>query len=206
TIPQKTTRYIKFCDVKSYSHWQRGEFESAIDWARRGVGLKNDSHVDTIYDCQHTLALAERDAGQPAEALEYFRKDWTVEQIVAESEGIPEDGPMYGNVGRCLQFLGKNDEALRCYKKSMKLLESDTSFHSKSNRAYARRWVGDVLVEMGDTAKAEAFFMDAIRVLGSSAPLRVREIYGELEKLRDNPSPLMSEAHSSRIVRDWMAE
>ncbi|PYE85124.1 NB-ARC domain-containing protein [Phyllobacterium leguminum] len=205
TIPHKTARYIKFCDVKSYSYWQRGEFHPAIDWARRGVSLKKDSHVDSNYDCQHTLALAERDAGHPTEALEYFRKDWTVEQIVAEAEGVPEDGPMYGNVGRCLQFMGRNDEALCCYKKSMKLLESDASFHSKSNRAYGRRWVGEVLVGMGDIAKAEAFFMDAIRILGSSAPLRVREIYNELEKLRDNASPFMSEARSSRIVRDWMA-
>lgn len=204
TIPQKTTRYIKFCDVMSYSCWQRGEFELAIDWAKRGVTLKKDSHVDTDFDCEHTLALAERDAGRPVEALEYFRKNWTVEQILAEAEGVPKIGSMYGNVGRCLQFIGRDDEALRSYKISMKILESDTSSHSKSNRAYGRRWVGEVFRRMGEIEKAEAFFVDAIRILGSSAPLRVREIYSELETMRDRSSALMSEAKSSRIVREWI--
>lgn len=206
TIPQKTARYIKFCDVKSYSYWLRGEFEPAIEWAKRGVSLKKDSHVDTNFDCQHTLALAERDAGHPAAALEFFRKDWTVEQIVTEAEGVPEDGPMYGNVGRCLQFLGRSDEALLCYKKSLKILESDASLHSKSNRAYGRQWIGQVIAEVGDKVMAEAFFMDAIRILGSSAPLRVREIYSEVEKVRDKFSPLLSEAKSSQLVGEWMAE
>jgi hypothetical protein len=41
-------------------------------------------------------------------------------------------------------------------------------------------------------------------VLGNSAPLRIREIYSEVENLRDNGAPLMSEAKSSRIVREWM--
>jgi hypothetical protein len=58
---------------------------------------------------------------------------------------------------------------------------------------------------MCDTAKAEAFLVDAIRIFGSSAPLGVREIYRELETLRGNPSPLMSEAKFWRVVRDRMA-
>lgn len=206
TIPQKTARFIKFCDVKSYSHWLRGEFDLAIDWAKRGVTLKADSHVDTNFDCQHTLALAERDAGRPAEALEYFRKDWTVDQVVAKTKGVPDDGPMYGNVGRCLQLLDRDDEALRCYRKSAQLLESDASFHSKSNRAYGRQWIGQVLARKGDLMTAEAFFMDAIRTLGSSAPIRVRKVYSELEAMRDTSAPLMTETRSSQIVREWIKD
>lgn len=206
TIPQKTARYIKFCDIRSYSHWLRGEFEPAIDWARKGVSLKQDSHVDTNFDCEHSLALAERDAGYPDVALEFFRKNWTVDNIVAGAEGVSEDGPMYGNVGRCLQMVRRNEEALRCYRKSTQILEGDSSYQSKSNRAYARRWIGQVFAQLGDKIKAEAFLMDAIRVLGNSAPFRVREIYSEVEKLSDHGSPLMGEAQSSRIVREWMLE
>lgn len=206
TIPQKTARYIKFCDIRSYSLWLRGEFEPAIDWARKGVSLKQDSQVDTNFDCEHSLALAERDAGYPDVALEFFRGAWTTDDIVAGAESVPEDGPMYGNVGRCLQMMGRNEEALRCYRKSTQILEGDSSHQSKSNRAYARRWIGQVFAQLGDKTKAEAFLMDAIRVLGNSAPFRVREIYSEVEKLRDNGSPLMGEALSSRIVREWMLE
>jgi tetratricopeptide (TPR) repeat protein len=203
TIPQKTTRYIHYCDLRSYSHWLRGEFELAMDWGRQGVGLKKDSHVDTDFDCEHSLALAERDAGYPDQALEFFRKEWTVEQIVAQDPLIPDDGPMYGNVGRCLQIMNQRDAALRCYRKSMKILEGDSSFHRKENRAYARRWIGQVLLEQGNKESAEAFFLDAIRVLGNSAPVRVREIYAELEAFRDKDIPMMTEVKASRLVREW---
>ncbi|WP_176489001.1 NB-ARC domain-containing protein [Rhizorhabdus dicambivorans] len=205
TIPQKTARYIKFCDIKSSSYWLRGEFELATEWARTGVSLKKESHVDTNFDCDHTLALAERDAGRPAIALDFFRKNWTIEDIIAGIEGVPEDGPMYGNVGRCLQFMQRNEDALICYKRSMRILETDTSYHSKSNRAYARRWVGQILRDLGDLQAAEAFFMDAIRLLGNSAPLRVREIYKEVEGFRKESAPLMSDIEASRIVGNWMS-
>lgn len=204
TIPQKTVRYIKLCDIRSYSYWVRGEFELAIDWATKGVALKKDSHVDTTFDCDHTLALAQRDSGNPSIALEFFRKSWTVDEIVESADGVPEDGPMYGNVGRCLQMIGRTEEALRCYRKSIELLEIDSSFHSKSNRAYGRRWIGQVFVDLGDKKMAEAFFMDAIRILGTAAPLRVREIYAEVDNIHGSGAPLMSEAKSTAIVREWM--
>ena len=205
TIPQKTARYIGFCDTKSYSYWLQGKFDKAIEWGTRGDNLKKETNVDTEFDCKHTLALAERDAGNPAKALEYFRKDWTVEQIVDAAECVPADGPLYGNVGRCLQFLNQNDSALRCYRESMKILESDTSSHSKLNQAYARQWIGEVLAATGETEKAEAFFIDATRILGSSAPLRAREIYHNLEKLCGNSSTHVSEVKSERIVKRWMS-
>lgn len=205
TIPQKTARYIGFCDTKAYSYWARGEFEEAIEWATRGDSLKAETNVDTSFDCKHTLALAERDAGDPAKALEYFKKDWTVDQIVDEAEGVPSEGSMYGNVGRCLQLLGKNEQALRCYRSSIKILESDTSSHSKSNQAYARQWIGEILASTGETEKAEAFFLDAISVLGSWAPLRARPIIRLLEELRGGKHSHLSEVKAEQIVKRWMS-
>lgn len=203
TIPQKTARYIKYCDVKAYSHWMRGNFDDAIEWASKGVSLKNETNVDTDFDCKHTLALAQRDAGQPAVALEQFSKGYQLQQILAGGDELSLDGPLFGNVGRCLQMLGNTLDALTCYRKSMNILESDSSSHSKSNRAYARRWVGQVFAELGDTNKAEAFYVDAIRILGTSAPIRVRELCSDLEGVRSPSSPLMGEVRATQIVNEW---
>ncbi|GFE93835.1 tetratricopeptide repeat protein [Acetobacter persici] len=204
TIPQKTARYIKFCDVRAYSHWVRGDFALAMDWAMKGNTLKSETNVDTDFECQHTLALAQRDAGQPEVALEYFRKGFEVAEIVKSGAGIPPNGPMYGNVGRCLQMMGRMDEALSCYRRSMAILEKDTSSHSNSNRAYARRWVGEIFAHLGDTTRAEAFFIEAIRMLGASAPVRVRELYAEVEKVRGNPSHILGERAAAQIVGQWI--
>lgn len=203
TIPQKTARYINFCDVRAFSYWVRGAFPVAIDWATKGVNLKSESHVDTTFDCKHTLALAQRDNGQPEIAIEYFRKGLEVSEIVA-GKASSTDGALVGNVGRCLQLMGRMDDALACYRQSMMILERDGSVHSQSNRAYARRWVGQIFANLGDFTKAEAFLRDAIRVLGASAPVRVRELFAEVEKFRQDSSPVLTEKAATQIVDSWM--
>lgn len=203
TIPQKTARYIKYCDIRGYSHWIRGDFNEAIEWASKGVTLKKETNVDTDFDCKHTLALAQRDAGQPAVAMEQFSKGYQLNDILSGSGELSSDGPLLGNVGRCLQMLGNMQDALICYRKSMNILESDSSSHSKSNRAYARRWVGQVFAETRDDTKAEAFFVDAIRILGTSAPIRVRELCSDLDGVRSPSSPLMGEVRATQIVNEW---
>lgn len=204
TITQKTARYIKLCDVKAYSFWIRGNFEKAIEYAQDGVSLKSETNVDTDFDCKHNLALAQRDAGHPEIALTYFLQGWDVSDLLESGGGVPAEGPMFGNVGRCLHKMGRLDDALLCYKKSMQMLEKDSSAHSKANRAYARHWVGEIFAQKEEAASAEAFFMDAIRVLGNSAPIRVRQIYAEVEKLRNGNSLVMSEGKATAAVEGWM--
>ncbi|WP_421917225.1 NB-ARC domain-containing protein [Mesorhizobium sp.] len=203
TIPQKTARYIQFCDVRAYSYWQRGDFDSAVDWAMKGVTLKSETNVDTEFDCRHTLALAQRDVGQPAAALDYFRQGFEIEDFVAGTEIVSSDGAMFGNVGRCLHFMGRLDEALACYKRSMAILEKGSSSMSKSNGAYARRWIGQILAQKGDTSKATAFFVDAIRMLGASAPVRVRQLCADLEEIRGSDA-IVGDEKAARIVSGWM--
>ena len=110
--------------ILAYSHWMRGEFGPAVDWASKGVALKSESDVDTDFDCKHNLALAQRDAGEPEVALKYFLGSWKVEDLIG-ADGVPTDGPMYGNVGRCLQMMNRLDDALACYRRSMSALEND---------------------------------------------------------------------------------
>lgn len=205
TIPQKTARYIKFCDAKGYSYWLRGDFERAVSWGEKGVTLKKETNVDTDFDCAHTLALAQRDSGNHQDALAHFLGEHTVDQLTDVRSGVATNGPQCGNVGRCLQLMGRMDEALACYRRSMRFLEKDQTSHSLGNRAYARRWIGEIYARLGDTDRAEAFFLDAINVLGSSAPIRVRDLYREIEAIRPS-SKVMHEGKATQIVQRWLAD
>lgn len=203
TVPQKTARYIHYCDVRGFSEWQRGRFAEAIAWASRGVTLKNETNVDTQFSCDHTLALAERDAGDPRKAMEYFLKGYSIEQLVHEESEVEADGPTYGNVGRCLQMLGEYDQALACYRRSIRVLEGDSTSHSKSNRAYARQWIAEVLERIGEGRTATAFYVDAIQILGASAPVRVRALSNALAHAMGTQAQVMSNSEASSIVNRW---
>ena len=204
TIPQKTARYINFCEIKAFSHWTRKEFGDAVDWATRGVELKEETNVDTSFDSRHTLALAQRDAGDPKAALALFLKDLELSDLTDSNKPVIGNGPLYGNVGRCLQFLNRLNEALVCYKKSIVLLEKDTTLHSKLNRAYARQWIAEILIAQDEKNLAEAFLVDAIRVLGPSAPSRVRELCRKLDSLKSTNLQVLGELAASRVVTSWM--
>lgn len=204
TFPQKTARYIQFCNIRAYSHWMRGNFEEAIDWAQEGRKLKSGSNVDTQFDCDHTLALAQRDAGKPEVAIEYFRQNCDLARIITGATNVPVSSTLYGNVGRCLYLMSRFDDALACYRTSLKILETETELTTKVNRAYGRQWVGQIFAERGDPKSAEAFLMDAIRILGQAAPLRVRELYADLRKVRADDAPFISEADAMRVVHNWI--
>ena len=205
TVPQKTVRYIKHCDIRAYIAWLRDDYEEAIEWANRGVALKSATNVDTNFDCEHTLALAQRDSGQPDIAINFFLDTDTLEELISSGATLARGGAVYGNVGRCLQLMGKPDQALILYRFALKVLERDTTALSKSNRAYGRQWVGDVFVEKGDVEKAEAFFLDAIKLLGSWAPARARRIIAELNKLHPESGSLLNDRKVSKIVSAWIA-
>jgi tetratricopeptide (TPR) repeat protein len=203
TIPQKTARYIKYCDVVTYSFWIRGDYEAAIEWGTKGVSLKQETNVDTDFDCEHNLALARRDSGQPERAIDFFLKGYDISTLLQGDEALSGNGPLYGNVGRCLQLMGQSKEALACFKKSMNILEKDSSLHSKSNRAYARQWTGQVFAASGQPTMAQAFFVDAVRILGASAPGRVRKLCTEIDALHGS-SRILSDADAARAVQNWM--
>lgn len=203
TIPQKTARYIHYCDVKAFSHWQRGEFDQAVEWASRGVRLKEETNVDTNFDCEHTLALSQRDVGEPALALDLFLQGSSQEELLNGESDDGFEGAAYGNVGRCLQKMGRGDDAPKCFKNSFRKLEQDSSLHSKSNRAYARKWIAEVLDSQGDKVRSHAFYLDAIKILGSGAPLRVKELASERTALDDRDAQVMSDSQAARIVTQW---
>jgi hypothetical protein len=45
--------------------------------------------------------------------------------------------------------------------------------------------------------------LDAIKILGSGAPLRVKELASELSALNDRDAQVMSDSQAARIVTQW---
>ncbi|MBB1248295.1 SIR2 family protein [Rhizobium sp. G21] len=205
TISIKTARYIKFCDIKSHYLWQRKKFDEAIEWATKGDDLKKSSHVDTLYDCEHNLALARRDGGDPGKALEYFTRNSSLEVMLDPDDTSIESASLLGNTGRCLQLMGRLDEALTCLKKSARILETDGSAHRLGNQAFARQWIGEVFRTKGDRDTAFLFFCDAEQLVIKAFPGRARELRSAIEILfQGEPLPSISPADTQRRVSRWI--
>ena len=118
TVPNKDVRYIRYCDLRCYSKWVRGDFIDAVRWGKIGNDLKVSSDVDTTYDVSHNLALAERDSGRPEAALSIFLLGRNLKEVTDPQElDGRRDGAHYGNIGRCLHLMGQIDSALICYQK-----------------------------------------------------------------------------------------
>jgi tetratricopeptide (TPR) repeat protein len=76
----------------------------------------------------------------------------------------------YGNIGRCLHFMGQLEAALVCYQKSALLIERSQETVNVTNKAYARTWIGELLAGREELTLASAFLRDAFRLWEQAAP------------------------------------
>jgi tetratricopeptide (TPR) repeat protein len=208
TVLDKDARYILYCGMKCYDLWLQGDFSSAVKWGRRGKQLKESSNVDTEYDVRHNLALAERDAGKPEDALSIFLEGRNLNEVIDPDELDEErNGAHYGNIGRCLHFMGQVDSALICYQKSALLIEKDPKHEHIVNQGYVRRWIGELLLAQKQNRLA-AIFLEAARLKWEkvSPPMEqtVRQLQAHLGM--DLPSVRgMSEYTIERTCLDWIS-
>jgi len=184
-IPGKSAQFINYCDLRCYESWYQGKFEEAIHWGEEGERLRKVTQVDTKFSTAHNLALARRDSGRIAEALEHFLGGKSVEQITGTDEVDEDKGAaFYGNIGRCLFFKGDIERALVCYKKSARLLETDTDSDAKLNKGYVRLWVGQAFEKIGkDLNMACCAYRVSLEHWTSISPPRARlaeDAYGKL--------------------------
>jgi len=163
TVPTKNARYINYCNMMCHFHWTSADYVSAVKWGSDGVRLKEESGVDTQFDCAHNLALAQRDSGSLDEALKFFLGENSLDEVCEPSEGdIDKGGAFYGNIGRCLQLMGQVDNPLRCFRKSAALIEVELASASVANKGYIRQWVSELYYAKGDHMAASAFLAAAI--------------------------------------------
>lgn len=208
TVLNKDARYILYCDMKCNDLWLQGDFSSAVKWGRRGKELKESSNVDTKYDVSHSLALAERDAGNPEDALSVFLQGRNLNDVIDPEElDEKKDGSHYGNIGRCLHFLGQVDSALICYQKSVLLIEKDPKHEHILNQGYVRRWIGELLLAQKQSRLA-AIFLEAARLRWEKvSPPKERTIRQlQVQLGTELPSVRgMSEYNIERTCLDWIS-
>jgi tetratricopeptide (TPR) repeat protein len=209
TVPNRDVRYIQYCSMRCYCLWFRGEFSDAVEWGRKGQGLFEESGVDSRQSSNitHTLALAERDAGRSEVALPVFLDGRRLADVVDPNElDINRSADHYGNIGRCLHFMGQIEAALVCYQKSALLIERSSNLGNVMNKGYARMWIGELLSGRGELATACAFLRSALRIWEQVAPTKTTSALRLLEKLqsRMGKPPILKDTDVEKICIDWI--
>jgi tetratricopeptide (TPR) repeat protein len=207
TVPEKDARYINYCDLQAFVHWTRQEFDVALRWAREGNELKTSTGVDTGYDVSHQYALCQRDAGYPELALQRFLEGRKLDEVTDPDE-LNEDkgGHHYGNIGRCLHFMGQFDTALICYQKSALLIERELRYEHVLNQGYVRAWVGELLMTRGQYRLAEIFCRAAMLIWEKVSPPKAERIAALCGQLRSRTSelPPVETVDVERTCLDWI--
>lgn len=207
TLPEKDGRYINYCEMRSSSKWVRGDFNAAVEWGRAGQKLKAASDVDIESDISHTLALAERDAGRPEAALPVFLDGQSLAEVT-DPEELDErrGGAHYGNVGRCLHFMGQIDSALICYQKSALLIEKDTMNEHILNQGYIRAWIGELLVAREQFTLGAAFFRAAFLKWEQTYPMKAATVLQLSKQVRERASgsPSIDDGSVEKTFLDWI--
>ncbi|WP_158789042.1 SIR2 family protein [Granulicella sp. L46] len=207
TVQEKDAKFVSYCAMRCHTEWVRGEFSQAVEWGRRGRDLEKASGSDGTSGIAHRLALAERDAGAPELALPVFLGGVRLSHAISPGSLDEErDGAFYGNVGRCLDFMGQIDTALICYQKSAILIEKDARNEHVMNQGYIRRWIGELLLSKGDEELGAIFLEAARRKWEFASPQRASQI----EKLQLDVAPAVQQRlHSStakpeEVVLNWI--
>ena len=186
TVPDRDVRYVGYCESRCYSLWFRSEFAKAVDWGRIGQKLLAKSGADSKFSAQiqYTLALAERDAGRPEVALPVFLGGRPLADAINPEELDEARGHIhYGNIGRCLHFMGQTESALVCYQKSALLLERSSAEENVLNRGYARAWIGELLAGRGELTLAYAFLRSALLLWEGAAPPKTVQVLLMIEEI-----------------------
>jgi hypothetical protein len=207
TIPNKDARYIRYCGLRSFCAWIRGDFRTAVQWGKTGTALKEASDIDMKYDIAHALALAERDAGQPGSALPVFLNGRKLAEVLDPDELDETRGAAhYGNVGRCLHFAGQIDSALVCYQKSSLIMEKRLAQQHVRNQGYIRTWIGELLMARQQYRLAFIFFRAAyIKWAHVSTPKALEAGRLSIDARDRLPNQLtIADEEAEAICLDWI--
>jgi tetratricopeptide (TPR) repeat protein len=209
TVPNRDARYIRYCELRCYSLWFRSAIAEAAKWGRIGQLLIESSDIDSAGSgsMKHALALAERDAGRPESALPIFLEGRALAQVV-DPEELDERrrADHYGNIGRCLHFMGQIEAALVCYQKSALLLERGPEKENVMHRAYCRTWIGELLAGRDELKAAHTFLQSAVRLWQQVAPLKTLEVSGLMKdiEIRAGRQLRLSDGDAEKICMDWI--
>ncbi|WP_283130243.1 hypothetical protein [Enterovibrio norvegicus] len=176
--------------MKSYMHWFKCDYPKAINTCEEALYLLGKAKQDDKYKIAHTLALSQRDSGNLDDinkALEYFRGATSIEELLSVGNiSKSSDGPMFGNVGKCLYLSGDVEGALICYAKSFYYLFESDSSNRLINLGYASSWLADLLFELGKSEASYYFYSFSFESWSSSSPILSNRNKSKISKFEDN--------------------
>lgn len=184
-IPGKSVHYLSYCSEKVYFYWYQEMFEEAIQIGEEGVELLEESSLADTYNLKHNLALAYRDSKIQKnihKALQFFSNEEDIEELQSAFKFNKElGGTYYGNVGKCLEFLGNHPQAIKCYYFSLKLLMSENHLNAIINTGYASSWIASILQENDKEDDALYFLKYAKNCWDKTSPPRSVKISEQWE-------------------------
>lgn len=180
--------YLMLCDTRAFNYWHQDRFQDAIREGRRALDLKSRSGADVDVDVESHLALALRDsrvADNVREALGFFLNGAPLEDVIKNDVSAEKTHMgFYGNIGRCLQFLGERSDAVECYRKSLQVAEAKHQETSViRNTGYAYWWIGEIFEAEGQFGVAAHFYKNAQAIWKRTCPPNARKMGILLERL-----------------------
>lgn len=205
-----TSRYVCLCQMRTYHYWTKGEYDMAKDWGRRGVDLKQQSNIDTRHDCAHDLALAQRDSGEIETAMIHFLHGVELDEVCDPSLiNVDAGGAFYGNIGRCLYLKKEFPKALICVAKSAWLLSKDRDKSTAINIGWASRWLGDILMELGNFEMSYICYRRAYQRWRTVSPPKADDAQLMCTKLQPNVSQMtvgLQDQHVELRFTEWLSK
>ena len=114
----------------------------------------------------------------------------------------------YGNIGRCLHFMGQVDPALACYRTSAALAQESEAAYGLENQAFIREWIGELLEARGDGGTAIAFLAASAAKWARISPDRSERVAARAAALAagyPTCGTVPDEQTSEATVLSWIA-
>ena len=186
-IVAKGNNYIRFCKSKGDFLWFQSKFDDAIKIFEDGINLQEQSPTKSEIDLEHSLALALRDTKDKdniSKALKIFLKDKELAYLINSDNNDNFIGAeTYGNVGRCLQYNGNINDAIICYKKSLKNLEDPM------NKGYGYLWIAECMIHENAIGTAIWFYKHSYNIWKKVSPIKAAIVEKKIRAITElNPS------------------
>jgi len=205
TVENKDPSYIIISEARAYDYWFNGKYSDAIEICEKTTFLLESAKQPENTSLKHNYALALRDSGDVhcmERSLDIFLSGEDL-SIISNNTDIDASlgGAFYGNIGRCLQLLGRLDESLNCLCKSFITIYDGECPDKLINIGFASQWLCEALKAHRSDNVAYYFYSLGLEKWDTSSP----PLYNKLKNsgLFENNG---IEAQEIKDIEGWRIE
>ena len=202
TVHDKSEAYLRLCSVKAYVYWFLKNYSKSLSICEEALYLMERGEQSDTFDIRHHYALTLRDSRKDEnieKALSIFLGDKILEKMIDKNNPITKDdqGTIFGNIGRCLDFLDDRNNALICYFKAFYFIFTYDDALRTINLGYASFWIYEVLSRINKNEVSIYFLKMAQNEWDKSSKVLLnqnQDAFSELTSSSTNKSINSSEA------------